>query len=423
MKLFRYFVVLWFVFQLPSLAFSELDGFSKLSEKDWPWWRGPLRNGKAMMGETPPVKWSENQQVKWKAKVPGRGHASPIVVSNSVILATADESSQTQSVLSFSRKTGEKLWETVVYRGGLSDKIHSKNTHASQTMASDGERVYVSFDNQGKIFASALDMKSGKLIWSKEVGVFSPQRYKFGYGSSPLIYGTTFIVASESDSSSQIVAFDLETGKEEWRTPRALNLNWASPTIAHLKGKDQLLLSGNKKITSYDPMTGQKLWDSDASATATCGTCVWDGELIFASGGYPEKETAAVKVGGGLVWKNRTNIYEPSMLAHDGYLYAISDSGKGYCWEATTGRLMWEERLLRALSASPILVGDKIYLAGGKGETIVFEANPKSYVELARNKLGDDNFTTPAFCHNEIYIRVGQGKSSNRQEWLYCIGN
>lgn len=408
---------------LSSLAFCELDGFPKLSDKDWPWWRGPQRNAKAMPGQKPPLKWSENQNIKWKAQVPGRGHASPIVVGDVVILATADEAAQTQSVLSFSRLTGKKLWETVVHRGGFSTQIHPKNTHASQTAASDGERVYVSFDNQGKIFASALDLKSGTLVWSKEVGVFNPQKYKFGYGSSPLIYEDSFIVVAESDMSSQIVAYDLKSGRENWRTSRDLNLNWASPTIAHLKGKDQLLLSGSRKITSYDPKTGMKLWDSDASATATCGTCVWDGDLIFASGGYPEKETAAVKAGGGLVWKNREKIYEPSMLAHDGYLYAVSDSGKGFCWDAKTGQQMWEERLLRALSASPVLVGDKIYLAGGKGETVVFEANSKSYVELARNTLGDDNFTTPAFCHDEIYIRVGQGKGSGRQEWLYCISN
>lgn len=422
MKHLAYFLIILLMFALASSLYSELEGFSQLSSKDWPWWRGPQRNGKALNGELPPLKWSDTENIKWKAKVPGRGHASPIVVGEFVVLATADESAQTQSVLCFSRKTGEKLWSTTVHQGGFSEQIHPKNTHASQTTASDGERVYVTFDNQGKIFVSALNLLDGKIVWSKEVGVFSPQKYKFGYASSPLIYKTTLIVVAESDSSAQIVAYELTSGKEVWKTSRDLNLNWASPTIAHLKGKDQLLLSGNRKITSYDPLTGQKLWDSAASATATCGTCVWDGDLVFASGGYPEKETAAVKVGGGLVWKNREKIYEPSMLAHDGYLYAISDSGKAFCWEAATGKLMWEERMLRALSASPILVGDKIYLAGGKGETVVFEANSNKYVELARNTLGDDNFSTPAFCHNEIYIRVGEGKGASRQEWLVCIG-
>ena len=406
-----------------SFLYAELENFSKLSDKDWPWWRGPLRNAKAMKGEKPPIKWSENENIKWKSKVSGRGHASPIVVGNSVVLATGDSNTEVQSVISYDKATGKKIWETTVHKGGFSPVIHKKNTHASQTVASDGEQVYVAFDNSGKIFATALNLKTGKLVWQKEVGVYNPQKYKFGYGSSPLIYGSTFIVVAESDLSAKLVAFDLSSGSVVWETKRELNLNWASPTIAHLEGRDQLLLSGNKKITSYDPKTGKELWSEKASATATCGTCVWDGDLVFASGGYPEKETAAVRVGGkGLAWKTREKTYEPSMLADNGLLYAITDTGTGYCWRSADGELQWKHKIVKALSASPILVGDHIYIAGGRGETVVFEHNSKEYVEIARNKLGDENYTTPAFSENQIFIRVVEGFGSSKQEWLYCIG-
>src|SRR5947209_11665197 len=85
---------------------------------DWPWWRGPERNGNTPPNQKPPVKWSATANVRWSAPIPGRGHGSPIVVGDRVFLASADHEREVQSVLCFHRQTGMLLWQTVVHQGG-----------------------------------------------------------------------------------------------------------------------------------------------------------------------------------------------------------------------------------------------------------------------------------------------------------------
>jgi hypothetical protein len=102
---------------------------------DWPWWRGPDRNGIADPKQKPPRKWSESENVLWKAPVPGRGHGSPTVVGDQVFLATADHEDQTQSVLCYDRQTGKRLWQAEVHRGGFEKKGNAKSSLACCTVA------------------------------------------------------------------------------------------------------------------------------------------------------------------------------------------------------------------------------------------------------------------------------------------------
>ncbi|MEI8022196.1 MAG: serine/threonine protein kinase, partial [Schlesneria sp.] len=74
---------------------------------DWPWWRGPERNGVASPDQQPPLSWNETENVVWKSPVPGRGHGSPIVVGDQVFLLTAEHDREVQSVICYSRKSGE----------------------------------------------------------------------------------------------------------------------------------------------------------------------------------------------------------------------------------------------------------------------------------------------------------------------------
>src|SRR5690606_31618198 len=114
-----------------------------------------------------------------------------------------------------------------------------------------------------------------------------------------------------------------------------------------------LLLSGQLKISAYDPQTGKPLWVSEGPSKATCGTLVWEDNLVFASGGYPESQTMAVKADGSgeVVWTNREKCYEQSMVVYNGYLYAFNDNGIALCWNAKTGEEMWKNRLGGPVSA------------------------------------------------------------------------
>lgn len=414
-------VVLSFI----STAAGQQQGlaeFPKLSaDADWPWWRGPSRNGIAASTSVPTT-LGEQQNLLWKTPVPGRGHSSPTVVGNRVFLTTADEGPKIQYVLAFDRTTGKLLWQVEASRGAFPAKNHSKNTEATPTVACDGERLFATFYHHDQVQVVALDL-DGKPLWNKSAGAFRPRTFEYGYAPSPLVYRNSVIVSGEYDGASFLVAFERQSGNELWRTPRPTMITFSSPVVAHLAGKDQLFLSGANLISAYDPASGTPLWSTPGTTLATCGTMVWDGDIAIASGGFPKAETLAVRADGSgtVLWKNNQKCYEQSLLAHQGYVYALTDNGIQYCWRAADGKQMWLKRLKGPVSASPVLAGGHIYWANELGTLYVFRPNPQTFELVAENQLGTDSFASPAICGGQIFLRVGQGTGKDRQEFLYCF--
>jgi hypothetical protein len=401
-----------------------IGDFPQLNAKrDWPWWRGPERNGAAASSASPPVKFGDKENVLWKTPIPGRGHSSPVVVGERIYLTTADESKQTQSVLALDRGSGELVWIKEISQGGFPERIHGKNTHATPTVACDGQRLFVTFFHHDAIELAALDLE-GKVLWRKTAGPYRPSRYEYGYAPSPVLYRGTVIVVSEFDGESFLAAFRREDGGQAWRSPRPSNISYSSPAIAFVAGRDQLLLSGADQIASYDPNSGKLLWSTPGTTAATCGTMVWDGDIVFASGGYPKSETIAVRADGSgqVLWRNSQKCYEQSMLAHDGHLYALTDNGIAYCWRAADGKEMWKRRLAGPVSASPVLAGGHIYWANEAGTMYVFRPNPKQFELMEETRLGDEAFASPAVSGGQLFLRVAIRSGGRRQELLYCLG-
>ncbi|HLQ43567.1 MAG TPA: PQQ-binding-like beta-propeller repeat protein [Planctomycetaceae bacterium] len=397
--------------------------FPKLSaERDWPWWRGPSRNGIAAE-QSAPTKFGDSENVVWKTPVPGRGHSSPIIVGNRIFLETADEQQKSQSVVAFDRRTGQQLWKKDISQGGFPDGNHPKNTEATPTVACDGERLFATYYHHETVQCTALDL-NGKPVWQQTVGPFHPRMFKYGYAPSPTLYRGTVIISAEYDGDSAITALDRKTGKQVWRTPRQSSITFSTPVVAHVAGKDQLLISGQRQVASYDPSNGKKLWTTPGTTAATCGTMVWDGDIVIASGGFPDKETIAVKADGSgkVLWKNQQKCYEQSMLTHAGYFYALDDNGIMFCWRASDGQVMWSQRLQGPVSSSPVLAGGNIYWANERGTWYVFKPNPNQFELVAENQLGDEAFPSPAVAGNQLFIRTATRSGGQRQEFLFCIG-
>lgn len=409
-----------------SVAADEkgIGDFPQLSaQRDWPWWRGPSRNGIADSTPVPTI-LSDTDNLVWKVPVPGRGHSSPTVVADRIFLTTADEREKTHSVLAFDRATGKLLWQREVNQGGFPPKNHPKNTEATATVASDGERLFATFYYHEKVGAVALDF-DGNILWKKDVCRFRPRTYEYGYAPSPIIYQNTVIISAEYDGDSFITALDRKSGERVWQAPRPTMITFSTPVIAHIGGKDQMLISGAQKVWSSDPADGKPLWSTIGTSLATCGTMVWDRDIVFASGGFPKAETIAIKADGSgeALWQNNQRCYEQSMLAYDGYLYALTGNGVLFCWRGSDGEEMWKERLKGPVSASPVLANGQIYWANELGTLYVFRPTPEKFDLVAENHVGTDAFPSPAICGGQIFLRVGQGSGGERQEWLYCFAN
>jgi outer membrane protein assembly factor BamB len=334
-------------------------------------------------------------------------------------LATAEDQAQEQRVLSFSAEDGTQRWSTVIHQGNFPSnrEIHKKGTNANGTIACDGSRLFIGMLNSDAIMATALDL-DGEILWQKEVGKFVS---KFGYAPSPVLYKSLVIFAADNMGGGYITAVDAATGDIAWRISRGNASSYSTPLVRTIGGRDQLVISGGDAVTSYDPASGSELWRTECIAEATCGTAVTVGDRIFASGGYPDQETVCLSADGKLLWSNETKFYEPSMVVSGDSLVGVNDGGIAFCWSAESGELRWKKRLGGNFSGSPVVCGDRIYASNLDGQTFVFQAGEK-YEQIAKNKLGDDCYASPAVANNRLYLRIGVGRDRDRQEQLVCIG-
>ncbi len=387
---------------------------------DWPWWRGPNRNGTADAKQKPPLKWSATENIVWKTPVTGRGHGSPIVVGDQVFLATADPKTETQAVLCVDRKTGAQRWQTEIHRGAFEKGGNKQASMASATLACDGQRVFVSFLHNKAIYTTALNLDGSKL-WQTKVTDYVLHQ---GFGSSPTVYKSLVIVSADNKGTGVIAGLDRSSGQIVWKTERPKFPNYASPIILNVAGREQLFFIGCELVTSLEPMTGKKIWEIKGSTTECVTSTVTDGKLIITSGGFPKGHVAAVHADGSgkVAWEIGTKVYVPSLLERDGYLYGVQDSGTAVCWKFDSGKEIWKERLGGAFTASPVLVGDLLFATNEAGRTFIFRASPKAFELIAENQLGNDAMATPTICGGRIYMRVAFNQKGQRQEMLYCIG-
>jgi len=424
-----------------------VDAFSG---PNWSQWRGP--EGTGISTETNvPTEWNVDKNIKWKTTIPGRGQSSPIVWESRVFLTTDIEGElipgakavehklegkvfvhpdavganrqHNFKVLCLDRNTGKILWEQTAYTGAVYDDHHRKGSYAAPTPATDGTYVYAWFGGEGDGLY-CYDFK-GKLIWKTSIGKIGS--IGLGPGTSPVIYENLVILQcdEEEGKSSFIIGLDKKTGKEVWKSPRKVQIGWATPIIVRTGQRAELITSGNELIISYDPKTGKELWQAKGHESNAIPSPLAGHGMVFVYAGFPAKKTMAIKLGASgdisgssnIVWHyEKGTAYVPSSILYGDYLYLMSDRGILTCLDAKTGKVVYEGGRIpipASFTASPVAFDGKILLTSEDGDTYIIKAGPKHEV-LATNSVGEPVYASPAISDGMIFIR---GQNS-----LYCIG-
>ena len=409
---------------------------------NWPQLRGPEARG---IGENSnlPDRWSTNQNVAWKTEVPGRGWSSPIVWGDRVFVTTVTSEGEVEPakkglyfggerkeipkdehhwlVLCYELKTGRELWRQEAHRGTPPSTLHVKNTYASATPVTDGERVYAWFGNVGLF---CYDMEGHKL-WSTN---WPPVKTRYGWGSaaSPVVHEGRVFLVNDNDESSFAVALDAKSGRQLWRIDRDEKSNWATPYIWRNGPRTELITPGTKRIRSYD-LDGQLLWECGGMSTIVIPTPFAGSGLLYVCSGYVGDKTRpvfAIKPGaaGDITLKpgETTNAfiawyqpaagpYNPSPLLYGDYFYVLFDFGFLSCHDALTGRQVYDKQRVRtgmtAFTASPWAANGKIFALSEDGDTFVFQAGPE-YKLLHTNSLDEMCMATPAMAGDRLLIRT-----------------
>ena len=412
--------VVLFVAMLAAASVRGAD--SEQYNRNWPQWRGPAANGLVLHGN-PPLTWAEDKNIKWKVAIPGLGHATPIVWENKIFVLTAvpaasGDKRQAFTVLCLDRATGKTLWSKIAREDVPHQEIQPTNSHASGSPITDGERLIVPFGSYG-VYCYDLD---GNLLWETDLGKVKMQ---WGEGSSPAIVGDAVIVVQDNEEASFIYAFDKSMGKLLWKKPREEISSWTTPLVLTRDGKTQVIVNGAKAVRSYDPATGEVLWQcSGLGINVTPMPVVDDKNIYVMSGQRTSPMAMGIRLGpsgdltdsDSVLWKlNRGTPYAQSPLLYDGLMWFVQHVTPILtCVDAATGQPHYAQHRLEGLTnvyASPIGVNDRVYITGLDGTTHVLEKSKELKI-LATNKLDDSFAASPAVVGNELFLR---GKH------LYCI--
>jgi outer membrane protein assembly factor BamB len=385
--------------------------------ENWPCWRGPRLDGTSL-DKNAPLHWSATSNVAWRVALPGIGHASPIVWNDRVFLVTSMAEKQTRDLLCYERGTGDLRWQRAVITSPL-EKKHNLNSHASSTPAADGNLVYVAFLDRDQMVVAAYDF-DGNQKWLVRPGPFSSMH---GFCSSPILYKDLVIVNGDHDGDGYMVALRKGTGGEVWRIDRPNKTrSYCAPLIHEMAGKTQMVLSGTKCVTSYDPANGRLRWIIDGPTDQFVASPVYSERtgLVYITGGYPDHHILAIKPDGHenvtktkIVWRtNKGAAYVPSPIIEGDYFLIVSDSGVAHCFEAANGRILWQERLGEH-HASLCSANGLVYFLSDDGVMNVVKPGPQ-FTGVARSELDEHTFASPAISEGQIFVRG--------DKHLFCIG-
>ena len=402
-----------------SMAISNLA-----SAENWTRFRGP--NGQGISTEKNlPTTWSADENVVWKASIPGKGWSSPIVYKDKVFVTTATEEGVSCRIVCVNRKDGSIAWNTEVHRQ-KPGPMRQQNSYATPTPVTDGERVYSVFYD-GTV--AAVDF-SGKPVWkSQEVKFFSLH----GLGASPLLAQGQLIMPYDGSSREEsrvgwkepwknavILSLDAATGAVKWKGKRGESrVGHVTPIL--LGDGEQFVSAGGDRVQGHDAQTGKQVWSIYSQGEGVTPSPVIGDGLIYTSSGFEAPTIRAIRLGGKgditethIAWEQKKGVPAlASPLYVAPYLYTISRDNILHCIEASTGEIIWLERLTGVHSASPVFADGRIYVLSEDGVTLVLSPGSK-FEEVARNSLGETCLASMAVSQGRFYIRSATN--------LYCIG-
>jgi outer membrane protein assembly factor BamB len=420
------------------------DEVAKERLNNWHQWRGPLATGEARRG-TPPLKWDQKTNIKWKTPIPGHGTSTPIIWGDQIFLLTAIDTGRVAKaedlpkvdsrlkkktdapktyykfvVLSIDRKTGRILWQRIATEQVPHEGHHPTHSYAAYSPTTDGKFLYVSFGSRG---IYCYDLK-GELQFSRQLGRMNT-RLGWGEGTSPVVHGDSLILNWDQETGSFITVLSAKTGEPKWKKDRDEPTSWATPLVVEHKGKTQVVVNGTNRVRSYDLANGRVIWGCGGQTINAIPSPVSKDGVVYCMSGYrgsaafalPLDATGDITGSDTILWHvKRGTPYVPSPLLIGDRLY-FTQGNKAILTslDIKTGKPVIDRQRLSGLGtlyASPVAAGERIYIADRDGTTLVLKQGDKLEI-LAINKLDDPIDASPAVVGKQLFLRG--------RKYLYCI--
>ena len=414
---------------------------------NWPQWRGADMT--AVVDDDPqlPEHWTTTDNVAWRQDIAGVGWSSPIVWGNKIFLTSvvADETYEGPSaglylpatgsdtppdpppgthhwmVMCLDLDTGQLLWRRTAHQGVAPAGIHPKNSFASATPVTDGERVYVLFGNLGLF---AYDFHGVKL-WSRNLEARA-DRWGWGPGSSPALLDNQLLVLHDNEQESYLASFDTATGDQNWRVVRDEVTGWSTPFVWRNDIRTEIITTGKRMVRSYDT-SGNLIWYFSGQMTdVTIPTPIPGDGIVYVSSGYVgnnHRPVYAVLPGaeGDITlgtnqtaneyirwYQPRVGAYNPSPILYRGIYYTLLDRGFLTAHDAFTGQIIYDRVRIEpgaTFTSSPWAYNGKIFALSEDGNTYVIAAGAE-YQLLGKNELEELSLASPAIAGGTLLLRT-----------------
>jgi hypothetical protein len=424
-----------------GLAVMTIVGLpAALAAQHWPQFRGTM-GGVGVDHPDLPDSWSTTQNVAWVTSIPGIGWSSPIVWGDHVFLTTVINSGQQDPpkpgfylgdwpastaphrwmVYDIDYDSGKVRWAKEVGGAPPAKAKHLKNSYASETPVTDGERVYAYFANLGLF---ALDF-AGNTIWSKPIGPFKT-RNNWGSGASPALHQGRVYIVNDNDEQSFLASFDARTGQEIWRVERKEGTNWSTPFVWQNELRTEIVTSGSDRVRSYD-LSGRLLWELSGMSTISIPTPFERFGLLYISSGYVGdalRPAYAIRPGASgdislkpgetsntyITWSSATGApYNPTPVIYGDTYYTLFDRGFFTSHEAKTGREIYPRQRVTSeasgFTSSPWAYNGRIFAMSEEGDAYVIQAGSEFKV-LGKNSLNEMTLATPAVAGGSLFVRT-----------------
>ncbi len=374
-----------------------------------PTFRGPLGNGISTRKNIPAdFDGTTGKNILWKVQIPLSGSNSPVIWGDKLFLSGAN--AQKREIYCFDRYGGKLLWavsaDHIQGSPATSPRTTDDTGLAAPSLATDGNYIYGIFGN-GDIMA--VDM-NGKRVWARNLGV--PDNH-YGHSSSLQVWKKSLFVQFDTNKIRRLLALDTATGNPVWETNRNVKISWASPILANIGGKYQVILAADPLLAGYDAETGKELWSCNCLSGEVGASPAYGEGLVFAANEYAR--LAAVDPSTGqIVWEEDEYMPEvASPVVSGGLVFVATSYGILACYDAKTGAKQWEFDGGVGYYSSPVISEGKLFIFDMQGLLQVYAVAREKNL-LAESHLGVKVTSTPAFANNRMFVRAGNV--------LYCIG-
>ena len=423
-------------------------------ERQWPVFRGYMSSGVLDNANLPEsFDFQKMINIRWKTKIPGLGLSSPVIWGDKLFITTsisksdnqgiktgiygegmpvADSSIHEWRVFCIDKYSGKTIWKRTAYTGIPKIRRHPKSTHANASVATDGKYAVAFFGSEG-LYCYNYE---GKLIWKKNFGILKSVAYDYveaewEFASSPVIYNGVLIIQCDVLENSFLAAYDLKTGKELWKTKRDEYPGWCTPNIYKDGDKTRIAVNGYKHRGGYDFETGKEIWRMSGGGDVPIPTPIVGKDLIYFNSAHgPSSPIYAIKndASGDITTKPtgilseyvkwsipRGGSYIHTMLLYNEHLYNVNWNGTVVCYDAGTGKMLFNAKLGNSQSfiASPVASDGKLYIVDEQG-TIYIIQDASSFKLLAEIPMNDVCLTAPSITDQMIFFRT--------QKYLFAVG-